>query len=79
MDYCAFKLRLKDVTSPGITITARKVCLGDQAEIGEWITFELKKNLKEQPTSVLYKDNLYLVDSREANLFNCIAIKLEGV
>ena len=74
VEYCTVNLKLKDVDSSGITEKVCDLSTLKQKGTGSVITFTLKDDLNCEPSSFVYKGILYMIDKRDENYFEAIAV-----
>jgi len=80
MDYCALRVRWRDIDDDGINskIVSIPNPAGGNVK-AQILSFTLKKEISEEPNTVVFDGNLYLIDKRDERYFECIKIKFADI
>ena len=79
MEYATIELKYRDINEEGIALKPSDIVIKNERITSETIAFTLKKNIRENPNSFLFKGDLYMVEKRDDKYFECIAIDIKRV
>lgn len=74
IEFCTVNLKLKDVDQAGVTEKVCDLSMIKQKGTGSIISFTLKDDISGEPSSFVYKGVLYMIDKRDENYFEAIAV-----